>query len=182
MGYCEQVHFFNGGASLQFAAVPLNLLGKPGNYASQKTSGGVYKIANYVRSGHWSEKARDEARMYGQSAPACCCWTRFLAQLSLLRYCHVHETNNDPTDLYLDLPPGEEWNIDPRGAYIHYTAADTRQGLEFQDFPYHVIPEGMPLVCDASANLGSKPVDVSKCVGTLSFSFCSSKSLTLKLH
>eukprot|EP00037_Helgoeca_nana_P032122 m.412328 g.412328 ORF g.412328 m.412328 type:complete len:437 (+) comp28831_c0_seq1:230-1540(+) len=136
----HEVHFFNGGASLQFAAIPMNLLGRPGNYASQKTSGGVYKTANYVRSGHWSEKARDEARMY----------------------CHVHETNNDPDDLYLNMPPGEEWNIDPKGAYIHYTAADTRQGLEFQDFPYHVVPEGMPLVCDASANLGSKPVDVSK--------------------
>ena len=57
--------------------------------------------------------------------------------------------------------------------YIHYTAADTRQGLEFQEFPYDVIPEGMPLCCDASANLGSKPVDVSKSVFLfLFFFFC----------
>jgi len=51
---------------------------------------------------------------------------------------------------------------DPKGAYLHYTAADTRQGFEFQEFPYDVVPKGMPLICDASANLGSKPVDVSE--------------------
>lgn len=136
----HEVHFFNGGATLQFAAIPMNLLGQAGNYATQDRSGGVYKIANYVRSGHWSEKARDEARMY----------------------CHAHETNVDPADLYFDVPEGKDWNIDSRGAYLHYTAADTRQGFEFHEFPYEVVPEGMPLVCDASANLGSKPVDVSK--------------------
>eukprot|EP00041_Stephanoeca_diplocostata_P014678 m.274284 g.274284 ORF g.274284 m.274284 type:complete len:443 (-) comp19759_c0_seq1:196-1524(-) len=135
----HELHFFNGGATLQFAAIPMNLLGQAGGYAS-KHSGGAYKVANYVRSGHWSEKARDEARMF----------------------CHVHETNSCPDDLYFSVADGEDWNIHPEGRYIHYTAADTRQGLEFQDFPYHVIPEDMPLVCDASANLGSKPVDVSK--------------------
>jgi hypothetical protein len=112
--------FFNGGATLQFAAIPMNLLGKPGKYATQDISGGVYKTANYVRSGHWSEKARDEARMY----------------------CHVHEVCPDPTDLYFEVPDGDEWDIDPRGAYLHYTAADTRQGFEFQEFPYEVVPEG----------------------------------------
>jgi phosphoserine aminotransferase len=136
----HEVHFFNGGATLQFAALPMNLLGKTGNYATQDRSGGVYKVANYVRNGHWSEKARDEARMF----------------------CHVHEVNNDPTDLYFSVPDGKDWNIDPRGAYIHYTAADTRQGFEFQEFPYEAIPEGMLLCCDASANLGNKPIDVSK--------------------
>ena len=136
----HEVHFFNGGATLQFAAVPMNLLGHPGGYATQDRSGGVYKIANYVRSGHWSEKARDEARMY----------------------CHVHEVNTDPADLYFAVPEGSEWDVDPRGAYLHYTSADTRQGFEFQAFPYEAVPEGMPLCCDASANLGSKPIDVSK--------------------
>jgi len=141
-----QVHFFNGGATLQFAAIPMNLLGRPGNYATQAStlekggSGGVYKTANYIRSGHWSEKARDEARMY----------------------CHVHEVAVDKSGLYFEVAPGDEWDIDPKGAYIHYTAADTRQGFEFQNFPYDAIPEDMPLCCDASANLGSKPVDVSK--------------------
>jgi len=131
----HEVHFFNGGASLQFAAIPLNLLGRPGGWNTTH-----YKTANYVRNGHWSEKARDEARMY----------------------CHVNEVNHDPKDLYFEVPPGNKWDIDPKGVYMHYTAADTRQGFEFQNFPYNSVPKGMPLVCDASANLGSKPVDVSK--------------------
>jgi len=131
----HEVHMFNGGATLQFAAIPMNLLGTPGGYNTTH-----YKTANYVRNGHWSEKARDEARMY----------------------CHVHETNLDPKDLYFDVPEGKDWNIDKKGVYMHYTAADTRQGFEFQEFPYDAVPKGMTLVCDASANLGSKPVDVSK--------------------
>jgi len=131
----HEVHFFNGGATLQFAAIPMNLLGKPGNWRTTH-----YKTANYVRNGHWSEKARDEARMY----------------------CHVNEVNHDPEDLYFTVPDGKDWNIDKKAAFLHYTAADTRQGFEFQNFPYDVVPEGMPLCCDASANLGSKPVDVSK--------------------
>ena len=34
--------------------------------------------------------------------------------------------------------------------------------MEVRKFPYHVVPEGMPLCVDASANLGSYPLDVSK--------------------
>ena len=69
---------------------------------------------------------------------------------------------------------GKSWEIDPRGAYFHYTSADTRQGLEIRDFDFDAVPEGafrargvrpvpgMPVCCDASANLGSAPIDVSK--------------------
>lgn len=131
----HEVHFFNGGATLQFAAIPMNLLGRPGNWKTTH-----YKAANYVRSGHWSEKARDEARMY----------------------CHVHEVCEDKKDLYFGMPEPEEWEFDKKAVYTHYTAADTRQGFEFQDFPYDAVPKDQILVCDASANLGSKPVDVSK--------------------
>jgi len=48
----HEVHFFNGGATLQFAAVPMNLLGAEGGKAT------------YIMSGHWSEKASNEAKMY----------------------------------------------------------------------------------------------------------------------
>lgn len=131
----HEVHFFNGGATLQFAAVPMNLLGRPGQWKTTH-----YKVANYVRNGHWSEKARDEARMY----------------------CHVHEVNHDPEELYFTVPDGKEWKIDPQGAYLHYTSADTRQGFEFQNFPFKVVPKDMPIVCDASVNLGSRPFDISE--------------------
>jgi len=126
----HEVHFFNGGATLQFSAIPLNLMG------------GVNegKTANYLMSGHWSEKARNEARLFGE----------------------VTEVAEDPQGLYFDIPDSSTWQMDPKGAYFHYTSADTRQGLEIRDFDFSAVPEGMPVCCDASANLGSFPVDISK--------------------
>jgi len=126
----HEVHFFNGGATLQFSAIPLNLLGG--------TNEG--KSANFLMSGHWSEKARNEARVFGK----------------------VTEVGVDPTGLYFDLPASKTWEIDPDAAYFHYTSADTRQGLEIRNFDYDAVPKHIPLACDASANLGSFPIDVSK--------------------
>lgn len=126
----HEVHFFNGGATLQFSAIPLNLLGG-------ENEG---KSANYLMSGHWSEKARNEARVFGR----------------------VTEVAVDPAGLYFEIPDSSTWKMDPDGAYFHYTSADTRQGLEIRDFDFGAVPEGIPVVCDASANLGSQPIDVSK--------------------
>ena len=47
-----KVLFLQGGASLQFSAIPLNLLGKNNR-------------ADYIHTGIWSEKAYKEARRYG---------------------------------------------------------------------------------------------------------------------
>jgi phosphoserine aminotransferase len=126
----HEVHFFNGGATLQFSAIPLNLLG----------GANEGKTANYLMSGHWSEKARNEARLFGE----------------------VTEVGVDPKGLYFEIPDGNTWEMDKEGAYFHYTSADTRQGLEIRDFDFDSVPDGMPVCCDASANLGSAPIDVSK--------------------
>jgi len=122
------LHFFNGGATLQFAAIPMNLLGKQG------------AKADYIMNGHWSEKARNEAAKYGT----------------------INEVTHDPKGLYFSLPDASTWNFSKDARYVHYTAADTRQGFEFQKFPYDALPKDAVLCCDASASLGSKPVDVSK--------------------
>eukprot|EP00755_Sulcionema_specki_P027391 Sspe_Gene.1782::Locus_592_Transcript_2_4_Confidence_0.500_Length_1524::g.1782::m.1782 len=90
------------------------------------------KVANYIMNGHWSEKASREAELY----------------------CKVNHVGYDPTGLYFTVPEPETWNIDPKGTYLHYTSADTRQGFQFIDFPYHVIPKGMKLASDQSADLG----------------------------
>jgi phosphoserine aminotransferase len=91
-------------------------------------------------SGHWSEKARNEARVFGK----------------------VKEVGVDPEGLYFELPDSRKWELDKDAAYFHYTSADTRQGLEIRNFDYDAVPKDMPLACDASANLGSYPIDVSK--------------------
>ena len=48
-----KVLFLQGGASLQFSAIPLNLLGKNSK-------------ADYINTGIWSEKAFKEAKRYGE--------------------------------------------------------------------------------------------------------------------
>lgn len=53
------VLFMQGGATGQFAAIPLNLMGKNG-------------IADYVETGIWSEKAVKEAKIYGDAQNAAC--------------------------------------------------------------------------------------------------------------
>jgi len=51
--------FMQGGATLQFAAVPLNLLGEQGN------------SADYLVTGQWGEKAHKECMKYGKGNAAC---------------------------------------------------------------------------------------------------------------
>jgi len=126
----HEVHFFNGGATLQFSAIPLNLMGG-------ENQG---KTANYLMSGHWSEKARNEARLFGD----------------------VTEVGVDPTGLYFTIPDSSTWEMDKNASFFHYTSADTRQGLEIRNFDFDAVPDGMPIACDASANLGSHEIDVSK--------------------
>merc|ERR1740138_758398 len=54
-----KVTFFQGGATLQFAQIPLNIFGGP------KTK------ADYLVTGQWGEKACKEATKYGTSQMAC---------------------------------------------------------------------------------------------------------------
>jgi phosphoserine aminotransferase len=118
-----KVLFLQGGAQQQFSMVPINLLrGK--------------KIANYVNTGHWSEKAILEG----------------------FRYCNVNVCTDSTSNGFTDIEDFSSWKINPDGAYLHYTPNETIAGLEF-DF----IPEvDMPVVADMSSSILSAPIDVSK--------------------
>jgi len=118
-----KVLFLQGGAQQQFSMVPINLLrGK--------------KIANYVNTGHWSEKAILEGS----------------------RYCSVNVCTDSTSNGFTDIEDFSSWSVNPNGAYLHYTPNETIAGLEF-DF----IPEvDMPVVADMSSSILSAPIDVSK--------------------
>ena len=93
--------------------------------------------ACYVNTGAWSEKAIKNAGVYGEiivSASA--------------------EKQN-----YTTIPSVENWHIDPDAAYLHYTSNETIHGVEFDCVPDS---QGLPLVCDMSSNILSRPIDVSK--------------------
>jgi phosphoserine aminotransferase len=119
-----KVLFLQGGATLQFDMIPVNLL-------AGKSS------ADYVNTGEWAKKAIKEAKFF--------CKPNIIA------------SSEDKNFTY--APAQSEWKLDKEAAYVHYTANETIGGVEF-----HWIPEtgDVPLVCDMSSNILSKPVDVSR--------------------
>lgn len=119
-----KVLFLQGGASLQFSMLPLNLLGSK-------------KSANYVVTGYWSKKAVIEAS----------------------RFCTVNVAADTLSSGGKKAPDIESWKLDVNAAYVHYTANETIDGVEF-----HRIPETslMPLVADMSSTLLSRPIDINK--------------------
>jgi len=119
-----RVLFLQGGASLQFAMVPLNLLGGK-------------KSADYVNTGEWSKKAIKEAKVF----------------------CRPEVIASSEGKNFTCVPAQTEWKLNGDAAYVHYTANETIGGVEF-----HWLPEtgDVPLVCDMSSNILSRPVDVSK--------------------
>jgi len=116
--------FLQGGATGQFAAVPMNLLREK-------------KKADYVLTGNWSKKAISEAK----------------------KYCDVNivASNEDANLTY--VPSFNKWDLSNDAAYIHYTSNETIGGVEFS-----WVPEtgDVPLVCDMSSNILSRPIDISK--------------------
>lgn len=119
-----KVLFLQGGASQQFAQIPLNLMAE-----NQK--------ADYIDTGIWSRKAIDEAKRFGKINVA------------------ASGKNYD----YLTIPDPKEWQLSKEAAYVHYTKNETIGGVEFD-----WIPEvgDIPLVVDASSDILSRPLDVSK--------------------
>jgi phosphoserine aminotransferase len=119
-----KVLFLQGGASLQFSAVPMNLL-TPG------------ASADYIITGDWSKKALKEAKKVGA--------TKVAASTEAGGFTRIPRQNE------LDLTPG--------AAYVHMTSNNTIFGTEFKYVPD---TGSVPLVNDASSNIFSRPIDVSK--------------------
>lgn len=118
------VLFLQGGATTQFAAVPLNL-------AKQDDS------ADYVVTGHWSQKAVKEAG----------------------RFVDLKLAADASAGAFTDVPDEAEWARSEDAAYLHYTPNETIHGVEF---PYIPGAGDSPLVADMSSTLLSRPLDVTR--------------------
>jgi len=119
-----RVLFLQGGASLQFSMVPMNLL----------TEG---RSADYIVTGVWSEKAVKEAKRVGA----------------------VKIAASTAAEKFARVPKPNELTLDPDAAYVHFTTNNTIYGTEF-----HYTPDtgDIPLVADASSDIFSRPIEVSK--------------------
>ncbi|MBW3543139.1 MAG: 3-phosphoserine/phosphohydroxythreonine transaminase [Planctomycetes bacterium] len=117
------VLFLQGGASLQFAMVPMNFL------APKAT-------ADYLVTGAWSQKAVEEAELYG----------------------HVHVAASSADANFSYIP--REIDCTEHPAYVHFTSNNTIFGTQFSSEPE--ILRNSFLVCDASSDIFSRTIDVRK--------------------
>lgn len=92
--------------------------------------------ADYIVTGTWSKKAVEEAKKLGPTHVAAT----------------AKETNFDRVPASLDL--------DSNAAYLYYCSNETIHGVEFFQEPE--APAGVPLICDASSDFMSKPIDITK--------------------
>jgi phosphoserine aminotransferase len=116
------VLFEQGGATQHFAQIPMNLAGEGDS-------------ADYIVTGHWSEKAA------GEAAP----------------YVRVNVAASSKPDNYFRMPARDTWQLNPNASYVHIASNETIHGVEFQ----HVPDVGdVPLVADMSSDILSAPIDV----------------------
>lgn len=94
--------------------------------------------ADYVLTGAWSKKAMKEAKLFGQP--------RAVASSEDKNFSYIPELN-------ASMFSGD-------AVYCHFTSNNTIFGTQFRDEP--PCPQGVPLVCDASSDIFSRPIDVSK--------------------
>ncbi len=98
---------------------------------------GTGKSADYIVNGTWSKKAHDEAKTQGAVRVA---WDGKAANFN-------------------HAPRQEELDLDPKAAYLYFCANETIQGVQF---PHEPDSGDVPLVCDASSEILSRPVRVEK--------------------
>lgn len=118
------VVFLQGGASLQFAMVPMNFLGE-GDFG------------DYINTGTWSKKAIKEANILGTARIA----------------------GSSEEASFTRIPKTDEISLDPKAKYVHITSNNTIAGTQWHGFPD---TGDVPLICDASSDILSYKLDVSK--------------------
>ena len=90
--------------------------------------------AGYIESGVWAQKAIQEAKMLGE--------VEIVASSSDKNFSFLPTDYSIPTDI----------------DYLHITSNNTIYGTQMKSFPKTI----MPLVCDMSSDIFSRPIDVSQ--------------------
>lgn len=122
----HEVLFLQGGASLQFSMIPMNLMSELGKGR-----------ADYAVTGNFASVAAKEAKKYGTI--------------------NIAASSEDRNHSY--IPAQSDLKLDPEADYFYYCSNNTIFGTEWK-----YVPETgkVPICCDMSSNILSKPVDVSK--------------------
>ena len=100
-----EILFLQGGASLQFSMVPLNLM-PPKNKA------------DYISTGSWSKKAIKEAKRVGT-----------------VNIAATTEEGEGENKFFKRIPKQSELKLDPEAAYVHFTSNNTIYGTQWMNEP-----------------------------------------------
>ncbi|HEY7213115.1 MAG TPA: 3-phosphoserine/phosphohydroxythreonine transaminase [Thermoanaerobaculia bacterium] len=93
--------------------------------------------ADYIVTGSWSKKAVKEAKKVGA----------------------VNVAATTEAESFARIPRQDELKLTPGAAYVHYTSNNTIFGTAWRTEPE---VGGAPLVCDASSDIFSRPIDVGR--------------------
>ncbi len=94
--------------------------------------------ADYCNTDVWSQKAIAEARRFGTPHIAC--------SSEATKFDHI--------------PGADETTWSAAPVYVHFTSNNTIAGTQWRSEPD--APAGVPLVCDASSDIYSKPIDIGR--------------------
>jgi len=139
------------GIAAELEADLRELMAIPGNYNVLFLQGGAHSqfsmvpmnllrgnnSADYINTGIWSQKAINEGK----------------------RYCQINVAASSADRNFTYAPQSAQWQLNKDAAFVHFTSNETIGGVEIFETPDtgHV-----PLVCDMSSHILSRPVDVSK--------------------
>ena len=92
--------------------------------------------ADYIVTGNWGKNSAAEVKFYG----------------------NLNKAFDGAGDGFNRLPARDEINFSDNARYIHFTSNETIHGLQFKEPPSN---GDVPLICDASSDFLSRPVNVS---------------------
>ena len=94
------------------------------------------RTADYIDTGTWSDNAIQEAKIFG----------------------NVHVPFSSKSESYTRVPSDDELKLSKNSSYVHFTSNNTIFGTQFPKEPN----TDAPLVCDASSDFLSRPINLDK--------------------
>jgi len=128
-----KVLFLTGGATSQNFMIPANLLPQT-------------DTADYLTTGYWAEKCAEHAKMYGT----------------------INEAWDGRPHHHAFIPSDAEINYSAKPSFVHMCSNNTIYGTQWRasaaDAALRLprVPDGVPLVCDMSSDIYSRPMDFTK--------------------
>jgi len=147
----HRILFTQGGGSMQFSAVVLNMLARHRLLHPERTAEDT--VLDYVVTGSWSKKAAEEARRLGG------------AQVNVVVDSRAFSEGGKAFD---SIPPHDAFKFSEDPALIYYCENETVDGVEFShedaspaSFPFHLLSKSgglVPLVADYSSSFMCRPI------------------------